>query len=140
MPDFEVVPTLAPSGAPIVPAVWADPPSPIRPSRIAPLGDRQHRFIKLAPGNTLQLDAKLHTQSTPQPDTTVGGFTAWCIECPNGGTPAKSYPVAGQSSTVRWKVQVIGHYLFAMRHEDTRDAPYAAAGGVVLVHCDVIGS
>ena len=137
MPDFRISPADVDSGT-----LWTDPASASRPSRITSKNDQQHRFFSVDAASTpawITLNAILDGETLPGDDTDVGLFTSWCIEHPMVGVPQKNYPDPAKSSIVEWRLEDIGHYLFAMRHENTEDAPNAAAGGVVLFHVDVIG-
>lgn len=141
MPDFRIEPANVTSGT-----LWKDPASITRPSRITDKNAQQHRYFSVdaalaisSGGIWITLNAILAGQVAPQDDTDVGLFTSWCIEYPSVAVPQKNYPDPAKSSIVEWKIDQRGHYLFAMRHEDTQNGPDAAAGGVILFHLDSIG-
>ena len=138
MPDFFVQATASPT--PLVSALWEDAASVSRPSRITSSNDRTYRRTNIQRGSTLTLAAIVTGQAFPQPDSSIGLFTMWPLEVPNqsGGMPLQSIPTAGQSSIQTFLIDRIGHYTFAVRHENTEDAPSAFAGGVVVLHFECL--
>jgi hypothetical protein len=138
MPDFYVTAAGAPT---LENRVWEDPASASLPSRLTGINDRQHRRLVAQQGTVLTLLAALEGDSGTHPDTVVGLFTMWPIEWPtDAGQPAQSIPLPGMSAIQRFVLNGRGHYTFGVRHENTQDAPNAAAGGVVVFHVDVEGS
>jgi len=138
MSDFYVTPTGSPA---LDNRVWEDPASVDLPSRLTYINDRQHRRLVAQPGVTLTLTACLEGEAAPQADSVVGLFTMWPIEWPEGvGQPAQAIPTPGTSAVQTFVLTGEGHYTFGVRHEDTQDAPSAAAGGCVVVHLDVEGT
>lgn len=120
--------------------IWGDPAFGDRPSRITPANDRQHRFFRCAPGTLVALAAVLDAEVVVQNDG-FAVFTSWPIEHASSYPPAKVYPLVGFSALVHYQLDKVGHYLLAMRMENTaafNDITYA--GGVVLVHIDVTES
>lgn len=138
MPDFYVQATGSPA---LVNAPWEDPASVTRPSRITNQNDRTYRRINALVGTVLTLTAIPENYTTPQPDSVVGLFTMWPLEVPFvGGMPIQAIPTAGVSSVQTFVLDRVGHYTFAVRHEDTNDAPLAAAGGFVVLHFESVVS
>lgn len=136
MPDFYVRATGSPA---LVNAPWEDASSVTRPSRITNQNDRTYRRINALVGSTLTLSAYPEGYSSPQPDSIVGLFTMWPLEVPAGnGMPLQTIPTAGMSAVQTFVLDRIGHYTFAVRHEDTNDAALAAAGGFVVLHFESV--
>lgn len=136
MPDFRIDLTALGSG--ISNRIWEDPASTTRASRIVGINDRQYRRLVVQQNDTLAISAYLTGESLLQPDSTVGLFTMWPIEWPtDAGQPSQSQPFGGTSALQWFLLNGVGHYTIGIRHEDTEDAPQAAAGGVVVVHVDV---
>lgn len=127
---------------PISTSVWDDPASGDRPSRIAPTGDQQHRYITIPLGRRIIVNAYRYAAIVPnEPDSSIGKYSHWAIEYPELATkPLPGFPVFAPptSSVVRWTFDGVGHYLLGIRHEDTLDAPFAAAGGAIYYHLDVV--
>lgn len=139
MPAFRVTPAIAPDTyVEMETRLWTDPGTVSRPSRITPTNDRQHRYYRAAPGDTVRLAARLPGEATALDDTECV-FSAWAIEYAGGGPPAKSYPVVGTSAIVDFLLNSVGHYLLAMRMENVFDDP-DMAGGVIFIHIDVTAS
>lgn len=138
MPAFRVTPSIAPATYVQMPTrIWSDPASiPLgRPSRITPADNRQHRYYRAAPGETVRLAARLDGDSVVRDDTETF-FTAWAVEYGSPYPPPKTYPIALTSAIVDFRLDYIGHYLLAMRSENIYSDPNTARG-VVLVHIDV---
>lgn len=142
MANFTITPLIN-GTTPVPTRVWKDPPflqgTARQPSRIAPNNDRQHRFYRVSPGTLVQLQAIMLDATAPELDAVVGAFTCWAVERPTETAPTKTYPVPGTSAVVNWLLEAQGHYTFAMRHENTQDAPKASAGGAVVIHIDATG-
>jgi hypothetical protein len=134
MPDFFVQPTASPA---LEFPPWEDEASSTKPSRITGSSDRSYRRVNASINSTLTLTAVLYGQTSPQPDSAVGRFTMWPIEVPaGGGNPLQTIPTPGTSAVQTFVLGKVGHYTFAVRHENTRDAPNAVAGGVVVLHVE----
>jgi len=141
MPNFRVIPSLQPGDlyTPLGTRIWGDPAATLRPSRITTANDRQHRFYRCAPGSLVCLACVLDGESAVLDDTD-NYFTAWTIEYA-GSPPLLTHPIASTSAAPHWLLNDIGHYLLAVRRENTElFADTEHAGGVVLVHIDVTGS
>lgn len=137
MPDFYVVVTGSPS---LSNRVWEDPPSVTRPSRITAKNELQHRRLVAQVDTILTLTAIRNGETSPELDSAMGKFIAKAIEYPTGiPIPFPTIVIPGRSSVQQFLLEGFGHYTLAIRHEDTQDAPYAAAGGTVFVHVDVEG-
>lgn len=134
MPDFRVVLSATP---PLANVAWIDPPSDVRPSRVVQIDDRVNRKIVAQPGTVLLVSALLLLDSATQYDTQVGHFNMWAIEYPGDGPPMQNIPDPDMSAEQEFVLDDIGHYTIVVRHENTGDAPQAAAGGAVIVHVDV---
>jgi len=134
MPDFFVQPTASPA---LEVLVWEDAASSTKPSRITSSNDQVYRRVNATVGCTLTLTSILYGQSVAQPDSVVGLFIMWPLEVPAGpGNPRQAIPTDGMSSIQTFILDRIGHYAFAVRHENTQDAPNAVAGGVVVIHLE----
>ena len=130
------------SGSPaLVNAPWEDPASVSRPSRITNQNDRSYRRINALVGTILTLTAIPNGYAIPQADSVVGLFTMWPIEVPSlNGMPVQSVPTVGMSSVQTFVLNGVGHYTIVVRHENTEDAPLAAAGGFVVLHFESVTS
>lgn len=138
MPDFFVQASGSPA---LVNAPWEDPASVSRPSRITNQNDRTYRRINALVGTVLTISAVPEGYTTPQPDSLVGLFTMWPLEVPSGnGMPMQTIPTAGTSAVQTFVMDRVGHYTFAVRHEDTDDAALAAAGGFVVLHFESVAT
>lgn len=138
MPDFYVKATGSPA---LVVDEWEDAPSADRPSRITIQNDMIYRRTNAVVGTVLTIEAILDGQTSAQDDSVVGLFTMWPVEYPAGsGKPVQTIPTEGKSSIQTFTLGLIGHYTIAVRHENTKDAPYAAPGGAVLIHIESVES
>lgn len=75
----------------------------------------------------------------PEADSVVGLFTMWPLEVPSGGDmPLQTIPYTNVSSIQTFTMNRVGHYTFAVRHENVGGAPFSAAGGVIVIHLESI--
>lgn len=126
MPNFEVRITAGVSRA-----VWSDPPTMTKPSRLNANETRPHTFRQATVGESVTLSAIVDGVVGPL-DTALDGdtFTWWVAECPMWPAPALSSP-GGQSSVVSFEPEHPGHHTLV---------GYRTSGGRVLVPVEAIGT